>query len=473
MTGTPFFRPAPHWVGDVIPFAHDGVFHLWYLHEQRATPKPGTSWHLVTTADLVHYEDRGEALPHGGPDDADFNAYTGSVVTDDDGLHHLFYTGQNPSILSGDGRPLQIVMHATSTDLQAWDKHPADSFGAPTGYDTADWRDPFVHRPVAGGPWEMILAARHAEGPDRRRGVVARLRSTDLRTWEPMAPLWDPRRFITQECPEVFRMGDWWYLLYSEFTDAFVTRYRMARSPEGPWTAPLHDSIDGRSFYAAKSAERDGRRILFGWIATREGGTDDGPWQWAGTLSTLEITQNPDGTLAFRIPDEVLALHRHRLDAGLDSRAIDALTSYDSIVGAVDLPGAFTARIDLELAPDTRSAGVLLRTDADGETGYCLRLEPGAGRMVLDRWPRRVSGTEQWQISGDVPHLLELERPADLTGAHHHLDIVMNDDIFVVGLDGQVALSTRVYDHSHGRIGIFATDGAVTVHDLALTAPTP
>ena len=50
--------------------------------------------------------------------------------------------------------------------------------------------------------------------------------------------LWDPHRFITQECPEIFRMGRWWYLVYSEFTDRFTTRYRISRSPDGPWTAP-------------------------------------------------------------------------------------------------------------------------------------------------------------------------------------------------------------------------------------------
>ena len=64
---------------------------------------------------------------------------------------------------------------------------------------------------------------------------MARLISDDLTHWTPVAPLWDPHRFVTQECPELFRIGDWWYLVYSEFTDRFVTRYRMSRSPEGPW----------------------------------------------------------------------------------------------------------------------------------------------------------------------------------------------------------------------------------------------
>ena len=282
MTQEIFFRPRPDWVGDVIPYADGDELRLYYLYERRREPESGTPWHLVTTSDLVHYEDRGEALPSGGVDAEDFNAYTGSVVRDREGGYHLFYTANNPGALASDGRSLQLVAHATSTDLSTWVKHPEDTFGAPEGYDPADWRDPFVYPAPDGDGWSLILAARYCEGADRRRGVVARLVSDDLRTWRPAAPLWDPRRFVTQECPELFRMGQWWYLVYSEFTDRFVTRYRMSRSPEGPWLAPERDTIDGRGFYAAKSAEWDGRRLFFGWIASRQDERDDGRWLWAG-----------------------------------------------------------------------------------------------------------------------------------------------------------------------------------------------
>ena len=145
MTQEIFFRPRPDWVGDVIPYADGDELRLYYLYERRREPESGTPWHLVTTSDLVHYEDRGEALPSGGVDAEDFNAYTGSVVRDREGGYHLFYTANNPGALASDGRSLQLVAHATSTDLSTWVKHPEDTFGAPEGYDPADWRDPFVY----------------------------------------------------------------------------------------------------------------------------------------------------------------------------------------------------------------------------------------------------------------------------------------------------------------------------------------
>ena len=73
-----------------------------------------------------------------------------------------------------------------------------------------------------------------------------------------------------------------------------------------PWTAPVHDSIDGRGLYAAKSAPWSGRRLFFGWIASRRGERDDGEWLWAGTMAALEAVPREDGSLRLRIPPEVL-----------------------------------------------------------------------------------------------------------------------------------------------------------------------
>ncbi|WP_166848098.1 GH32 C-terminal domain-containing protein [Isoptericola sp. BMS4] len=478
MSETTYYRPAGAWVGDVIPVGRDDAFWLYYLHERRETPSAGMPWHLVVTDDLVRYEDRGLAVPSGGPDAPDLNVYTGSVVTDDDGTHHLFYTGQNPDRCGADGRPLQLVMHAVSTDdMRTWTKLPEDTFGAGPGYETGDWRDPFVLRDDAAGLWRMIVTARHDAGPQRRRGVLAQLTSHDLRHWEPVGPLWDPGRHVAHECPDVFRWGDWWYLVYSEFSDAFATRYRMARSLAGPWVAPERDTIDGRSFYAAKSAERDGRRVFFGWIATREGGHDDGPWEWAGTLATLEARRHDDGTLGFAIPAEVLDSFAEPLpvtlgDAG--EAAVGRPDGYDAVLADGDVPDRYRVRLDVEIPADAtgRAAcaetGLLLHASDDGDEAWALRLEPRRGRLVLDRWPRRRTGGEQWQISGDVPHAVELERPCDLRAGRHRLDVVVDGEILQATLDGDVSLSTRVHRRAGDRIGVFAADGVVRA-DLAVT----
>ena len=64
----------------------------------------------------------------------------------------------------------------------------------------------------------MLIAARLKVGPRRRRGCTALAVSTDLQHWQVRDPFWAPGLFFTHECPDLFRIGDWWYLLFSEFS---------------------------------------------------------------------------------------------------------------------------------------------------------------------------------------------------------------------------------------------------------------
>jgi beta-fructofuranosidase len=478
-----FFQPDGGWVGDVIPFEADGVVWLFYLLEIRSTPKPGTGWAAVSTRDFVAFEDHGVVLPAGSADDCDFNAYTGSIVAGPDGTLHLFYTGHNPAFLGPDGTtPLQVVMHAISSGrLDEWVKQPADTFGASAGYEPGDWRDPFVFQAAENEPWRMLLAARHEDGPPRRRGVVAQLLSDDLVTWRPAPAFWDPRRYVTQECPDVFQWGDWWYLVYSEFSESFTTRYRMSRSPDGPWLVPERDTVDGRAFYASKTVALGDRRFFCGWIASKENDSDDGPYQWAGTMSILEATQHHDGSLGFRIPPERAASLSHPVELTFDgvpaspvgerlpqAYQLAAPDGYAAVVCAETVPERALITVTVDIAPDTTECGVLLRSSPDGDEAYVLRLEPKRSRLVLDRWPRLRTGEMQWQISGDVPFALELERPCSLEPGEHTITIMTEGSILVAVIDDEVALSARIYDRGTGSLGLFAGEGSATFRNLRL-----
>lgn len=468
-----FFQPDGGWLGDVIPYADGDLLQLYYLFEERMSSKAGMPWRLVTTSDLTTLVDHGEVFASGGADAPDFNIYTGSIVAHPDGRRFLFYTGHNPDRLGADGIPVQLVMQAVSRDEgNTWVRQPELASGAPAGYESADWRDPFVFFDAVVGIWRMLIAARHDSGLERRRGVIAQQTSTDLTHWEAAEPFWDPRRYMAHECPDVFQIGDWWYLVFSEFSESFQTRYRMSRSAAGPWLVPTYDTLDGRAYYAAKTADFHGRRMVFGWIASREGARDDGPWQWAGTLSIHEALPNRDGTLGFRIPQERLDLFSERVATSIESGSL-ASDGYTMSLTDSDVPTAFRVHAELEIAAGTTEAGMVMRTSDDGDTGYVIRLEPKRHRLVFDRWPRRRTGDMQWQVSGDIPFEIELERPCDLGPGRHTLDVLVENDLCVVGLDQQVTLSTRLYDHSSGHVGVFVGEGSLTVHSLHIsTTPT-
>ena len=119
----------------------------------------------------------------------------------------------------------------------------------------------------------MLIAARKNSGPSNRRGVVVLYTTKDLVHFEHRGPIYEPYHTNCPECPEMYKMGNYWYLVYSRFSERAQTLYRVSKSPYGPWRTPKFDGIDGRRFYAAKSLVDDnGRRFYFAWIHERENG---------------------------------------------------------------------------------------------------------------------------------------------------------------------------------------------------------
>ncbi len=446
-----FYRPAGAWAADFIPFHHDGRFRLFYLLDWRdkAGHGEGTPWYQISTTDFVHFEEHGEMVGRGTVEEQDLYIFTGCVI-EWEGAFHLFYTGHNPHFRAA-GKPEQAVMHAVSDDLLHWRKIPEDTFYAPPDrFEPHDWRDPFVFRHPDTGEWWMLLAARLKEGPSRRRGCTALCVSNDLKTWEVRDPLWAPGLYFTHECPDLFRMGEWWYLIFSEFSEGHNVRYRMARSPEGPWQRPPDDTLDGRAWYAAKTASDGQQRYAFGWNATRVDDSDTGKWQWGGNLAVREVTQQPDGSLALRPPSTVVEAFGTAAKPHPGRLQSEGFAFQDH--GAMPRRARVEAILNLETG--TRAAGLWLRGSEDGESGYTLRYEPDRARLVFDRWPR----------PGDQPFAAELERPLRLEpGETLRLTVLVDGSVCEIYANDREAMSCRLYDHPEGHWGCFVTEGAVTI----------
>lgn len=477
MVANLFYKPIDAWAADFIPFHQGGRFRLFYLHDWRNAAQygEGTPWYQISTDDFVHFGEHGLMLRRGGQDEQDLYVFTGSVI-EAQGLYHIYYTGHNPYFRKQD-KPEQGVMHAVSDDLLNWRKVPADTFFAPENrFEMHDWRDPFVFWNEEAGEYWMLLAARLKTGPSRRRGCTALCASKDLTMWQVREPLYAPGLYYTHECPDLFRMGDWWYLLFSEFSERCVTRYRMARSLSGSWLTPDDDQFDGRAFYAAKTASDGQRRFLFGWNPTRAGETDTGTWQWGGNLAVHEIIQEQDGTLSVRVPETVnraVSLPQPVLiRAGVGECQEGKGREIEAGV-RLNAPGSFACasvgvmpdRCKLEativIGEHTRGCGVMLRASDDLEQAYYIRLEPQRGRLVFDMWPR----------ASDMPFMAELERPvAFVRGKPIDLMIFVDGSVCEVYADHRIALSTRLYNLKTGGWGVFVNEGTAEFHNLACSA---
>ncbi|CQR59074.1 glycoside hydrolase family 32 protein [Paenibacillus riograndensis] len=481
-----FYKPDGAWVGDLIPFYKDGSFRLFYLHDWRDNKKihgEGTSWFELHTSDFVHYEEVGEKLKHGSVSEQDLNCYTGSII-EAHGEYHLFYTGLNPNPeFIEDGVPLQCVMHAVSTDMESWRKIPEDTFYSDgIQYERHDWRDPFVFWNEEAGEYWMLLAARNKEGPSRRRGSIGLCASKDLKSWEIRQPFWNPKMYVTHECPDLFQIGEWWYLVYSTFSERFVTHYRMSKSLSGPWTAPRNDAFDARAFYAAKTWSDGNKRYAFGWDPSKENENDYGDWQWAGNLVVHELVQEQDGTLTVRIPETVSHHFSNKQAAKWDSRIGEweesegrietAANETYSCISAGFMPETCKISAELSFSEGTRGCGILLRASEDLDEAYYIRLEPIHNRLVFDMWPRREQGEMQWHIKGDHPHAVELEVPIELqAGTVYNIEIVVENSVCVVYLADQVAMTTRLYNLKTGSWGCFVQEGRAVFEQASISVP--
>ena len=466
-----FYRPANAWVGDTIPFCKDGVYHIFYLHDWRDEKNhgPGTSWYQVSTKDFIHFQDHGEMLPRGTAQDQDLSVATGSVL-EARGQYHAFYTGYS-RVRKAQGQPEQSICHAISDDLVHWKKLPDRTFYADTKfYEKDDWRDPFVFWNEQASEYWLLCAARLKAGPFRRRGCTALCTSKDLITWNVKEPVYAPNLYETHECPDLFRMGDWWYLIFSEFSDASITRYRMGRSINGPWITPEDDAFDGRDFYAAKTAGDGVHRFLFGWNPTRNENKDYAFWNWGGNLGVHQLIQRREGTLGVTMPETLHNLFRTavpqqdsvrvgRVHEQVGAFRLDARESF-APVGFGDLPPRCRIEATIIFRPSTRRCGLMLHSDLELSSAYSFRIDPERARIVLESYPRPDANS---------PYMMGLERPLHVkANTPIKLNLLIDGDICTAYLDGFLALSTRMDNPRGGRWGPFVEDGDATFSALQL-----
>jgi beta-fructofuranosidase len=397
------------------------------------------------------------------------------VYTDDTGKHHIFYTGINPYMRNETQRE-QALLHATSDDLIHWTKHPEQVWEADeTLYERHDWRDPFVFRHPQTGRYNMILAARTKTGSVNRRGCTGLLTSDDLMNWAVEQPFYAPARYHGHECPDWFQIGDWYYLVFSEYTTRTVTRYVMSRSPDGPWVTPDENQFDNRAFYAAKTASDGSRRFLFGWNPSKLGDVDNGEWQWGGSLTVHEVIQQPDGTLAVRMPPETdfafgepSPVRLNISEAGWTEKdsiyRVESPYSY-SMGLSQPMPETYLLQGELRFEADAGTAGVLLRTDEAGNTGYFLRFNRNGQRLEFGK----VGGYRSWYVD----HMPELDRPLALEmGAVLRFKIIVDKTAVVAYVNGVVALSGRMYANPFARCGLFADGASVSVSKFEVSTLT-
>lgn len=469
-----FYTPEYAKTGDVIPFYDEETkrfenFYLKNWNPDAPKEKITRGWHRITTLDNRTYIET-PAHIHGG---------TGSVLKID-GLYHVFYCTfeHNP--------PVQWVRHAVSKDLANWEEIPEDTFKADGEiYRFSDWRDPHVFWNDEEKQWWMLLAARE-NAVTERNGCVALCVSNDLKHWQIEKPLYAPRANQgAYECPDMFRMGDWYYLVYSSYTDGFCTCYRMSKSPRGPWLRPSTDTFDGRAFYAAKTGFDGKNRYIYGWNPTRgengwgfdpgqDFGNDYKSWNWGGSIVVHTIHQHEDGTLGVHPIESVADAFTTKNDISLKkltgnwqiSQTETACFSEDGYSAAIgdQIPRQCCIKLQYSYGDNAACFGLALQVDEAFDQGYYLMFEPKHQRIQFR------SGLRMYEQGGQMfPYAVEMERPLELKeGTCYDLELYIQDTIGVLYVNRDLAFGFRMYNHRDRNVGFFVSEGSVTLKNAAV-----
>jgi len=452
-----YYCSTEGYCGDFIPFYWDGVYHLYHIS--------GGGWKHITTTDFVHFTDLGMSI--NGTDDEtaqDKNVFTG-CVTEHDGVFHMFYCGHNDKLV-----PVEAAMHATSTDLHNWTKDP-DFCIKPDGqlYSLGAFRDSFVFYNEDVGEYWMLVTGATTENRSKRWATAALVASKDFKNWELRDPIYKPYMYDSHECPDMFKMGNKWYLVFSEYTRWWETKYRVSDSPYGPWEIPANDTFDGRTMYAAKTVSNGERRFIVGWLCHKVEGNDKTKYMWGGHLLVHEIVQAPDGTLNVKPISEVLnAFTKPVAIAAGDSfggnwkcengKYIGESEGFSTLkLGTAGEDVLYKAKIKIK--PGTLSAGLVFRASYPVFDKWCmLKIEQKRGRIYFDSF---------FKFFDDV--FFDEVRPITVPEDNvYDLKIITSGSIFSVYVNDEVALSGRSYSFRDGDFGLFTENGSAEFYDISV-----
>ena len=473
-----YYNPAIGRCGDPMPFYDQRAqeFKVLYLQEY---DNNGACYHPfwgVTTKDGATYQSLGEVLPTGtSTQQQDGVLGTGCCVYNEkDGLYYIYYTGYNILLPNR-----EVVMRATSPDFKTWKKDNLWSLkGVDYGYSANDFRDPQIFK-AEDGLWHMVISSNLK---------FAEFKSADLKTWEHVGSfnmVWD--RMC--ECPDIFKMGDWWYFVYSEGYRAPWSRkvkYMMASSfdglkacfgdPGANWPKDGHEGVlDSRAFYAAKTASNGTDRFIWGWCPYRTGatihdkninvGAASEP-NWSGALVCHKIIQHSDGTLTLGKVPAMAAKYSKEQDVKVmasNGYTNGVLKGDDAYVLYNRLGTCNHISLTVTTSNNWDKFGISLVRGTDSDKYYTMVVNPEG-----EDW-RKVNFEQEGAVGKGFIEGIDgynFQRPADNV---YHIDIYTDNSVIVMYINDVCAYTQRIYGIQKNCWSVNNYGGSVTVSNVKVS----
>ncbi|SEW51844.1 family 43 glycosylhydrolase [Chitinophaga arvensicola] len=450
-----YFKPKGNlFVGDCIPFSHNGTYYYYWLldsaHHKSLGGLGGHQWVLSTTTDLVNWKQYPVVL---GIDEAwEKSICTGSVVFHNK-KYYAFYATR---LINSEGHVNEQLSYAVSDDGIHFEKQKPNPFytSAP-GYSKRDFRDPKVFVDEKTGEFHLFVSS-WQENPvmGNAGGCLVHLTSKDLKNWKVLDPILTGQPSVP-ECPDYFFWKGWYYLVYSDNSDTY---YVKSRKPYGPWEEPRHQALNESWSNVVKTESfKNDRRIAAAWIPSRNENKDNNGEIFGGNSIFREVIQEADGTLATRFPAEMIPATASPLslkfipDLKSTVSGNNLQISSAGGVGAAHLENIPTeCRVTLEIEPQgaNEEYGLYLRANEKATEGY--RLNFSANNRIVS-----LGNTNIKAVDG-------LDKTIKV-------DIILDNDIIDVCIDNRRCIVNRTPEQKGGFLWFYAKHGNVKFKSIKIS----
>ena len=466
----------------------DGEVHAFHMQVPDGTvplsDAEGRSVGHLTSKDLLHWTFRGNVLePLMDPDrPQDYHQKFTGCAFRENGVTYLYYTMRD---LESCSQRIGLATSRNGYDFELWPDNPViePDPSVLIGYanrdryhfdPVVDCRDLIVIKDPDSPYYYGYFAAGADVGRTSPVGVIAVCRSTDLIHWTDQKIAYVPKTNGVIEVPDVFRIGDRWYLTVlcganytgrSAIPDEYVTNatlYASADGPEGPFVQDEDCLFLGGTIgsgFTCRSVVFEGKRYVL-YVDRAAGGN---------SLSLPKEVRLVDGCLRPCYTDR---LERLRTGEAKDLTVLPHPNSFawHSIGGTQETTregitlrteGASAHFTELgtgeaahwEVVCDTeiRATGAGITFYMDGQP-YTVSLEPSKGRILLLK-----------TYTMDFVAGRELNRPQKNRFA---LRVLVMDGVLEAYLDDVLLLQAAVPKTAHVVPGLFCENGCADFGQL-------
>ncbi len=366
--------------------------------------------------------------------------------------------------LHGRGYPLEI-------------RGPYYESGIDEGRQWVSFRDPFFFIDEKTGSRLLLASGRVRNGPVIRRGCVAMAREIAPDSFEFLSPLHKPGLYDDVEVPNLFWLGDRYYLIGSIREDIKI-HYWYSERLEGPYENFFENVLLPFGNYAARVCQNGGHPLLFCFFARTE--IINGREVTKKVLPPpKELVQGSSGRLRLKSSrafddlvtggEKITAVAQCRFLYGNSHASLDDQDGYLSFscrsgYEAVLLPGHhtdFRLRCVLTLQGSGK-CGLVLRINEEGD-GYYLALDLIKGVAQIRAWGANPTPVFEHSFRYEQlqdAHFQEEQRESWL------IEVVAHGMYLEVSIGGYVVLSLVDETYADGAVGFYAESATLGIRDL-------